>query len=120
MAVPADFQELMRNAPDITNCVEACNLEGRGERMDNLLAQLEMCEKALQDYLETKRIAFPRFYFVAPMGEQRPCEHFSTAMNAQQQSAGWCAHASTACLAHVPTKSQPMHACDNEFHTLKL
>lgn len=25
-----------------------------------------MCEKALQDYLETKRIAFPRFYFVAP------------------------------------------------------
>ena len=31
-----------------------------------MLAQLEMCEKALQDYLETKRIAFPRFYFVAP------------------------------------------------------
>lgn len=77
--VPADFQELMRNAPDITNCVEACNLEGRGERMDNLLAQLEMCEKALQDYLETKRIAFPRFYFVAPMGEQRSCKHCSTA-----------------------------------------
>ncbi len=65
-----DFQELMRNAPEITNCVDACNLEGRQERLDNLLAQLEMCEKALQDYLETKRIAFPRFYFVAPMGEK--------------------------------------------------
>jgi dynein heavy chain, axonemal len=112
-------QDLMRGAPDITNVVEACNLEGRQERLENMLSQLEMCEKALQDYLEvctgalggsagavrfvfavfgasrwrlrfcepscidrstclrththkrsfllqTKRIAFPRFYFVAP------------------------------------------------------
>lgn len=56
----------MRNAPDVTNCVEACNFDGRQERLENLLGQLELCEKALQDYLETKRIAFPRFYFVAP------------------------------------------------------
>ncbi|GAX83885.1 hypothetical protein CEUSTIGMA_g11310.t1, partial [Chlamydomonas eustigma] len=65
-AINADFQELMRSAPDITNVVEACNLDGRQERLENMLSQLEMCEKALQDYLETKRIAFPRFYFVAP------------------------------------------------------
>ncbi|KAL6747291.1 flagellar outer dynein arm heavy chain beta [Haematococcus lacustris] len=64
--VNADFQELMRSAPDTTNVVEACNFEGRQERLENMLSQLEMCEKALQDYLETKRIAFPRFYFVAP------------------------------------------------------
>ena len=38
----------MRGAPDMTNVVEACNLEGRQERLDELLAQLEMCEKALQ------------------------------------------------------------------------
>lgn len=46
--------------------VEACNLEGRQEQLENMLNLLELCEKALQDYLETKRIAFPRFYFVAP------------------------------------------------------
>jgi hypothetical protein len=51
----------MRSAPDITNVVEACNLDGRQERLENMLSQLEMCEKALQDYLETKRIAFPRY-----------------------------------------------------------
>lgn len=46
--------------------VEACAKEGRQARLDALLEQLEVCEKALQDYLETKRVAFPRFYFVAP------------------------------------------------------
>lgn len=38
----------MRAAPDITNVVEACNLDGRQERLENNLSQLEMCEKALQ------------------------------------------------------------------------
>lgn len=46
--------------------VEACNLEGRPERLEKMLAGLQLCEKALADYLETKRVAFPRFYFVAP------------------------------------------------------
>lgn len=47
-AINADFQDLMRSAPDVTGVVAACNLEGRDERLNNLLSQLEMCEKALQ------------------------------------------------------------------------
>ncbi len=62
----ASWQELMREAPALTSVVEACGREGRAERLDALLEGLETCEKALQDYLETKRVAFPRFYFVAP------------------------------------------------------
>jgi hypothetical protein len=38
----------MREAPDVTNVVEACTLAGRQERLDALLEQLELCEKALQ------------------------------------------------------------------------
>lgn len=38
----------MRSAPDITNVVEAANLDGRQERLEGMLAQLESCEKALQ------------------------------------------------------------------------
>jgi len=58
----------MRGASDVTNVVEAANMDGRQERLEGMLVQLESCEKALQDYLETKRIMFPRFYFVAPAG----------------------------------------------------
>jgi len=62
----AEFQDLQKSAVDVTNVVEACNYENRLEMLEKLLTELEVCEKALQDYLETKRIAFPRFYFCAP------------------------------------------------------
>lgn len=41
-------QELMRDAPNMTNVVEACSKENRQVTLDALLEQLEMCEKALQ------------------------------------------------------------------------
>lgn len=55
----------MRSAHEITNCVEACLLEGRQQLLDKLLNDLEESEHALSDYLETKRLAFPRFYFIS-------------------------------------------------------
>lgn len=44
----------------MTNVVEACNLEGRQERLDELLAQLEMCEKALQVNIKVHHQTFDR------------------------------------------------------------
>ena len=38
----------MEHAPEVANVVEACSVEGRQERLDSLLAGLELCEKALQ------------------------------------------------------------------------
>lgn len=38
----------MREAPSVINVVSACTLGGRQERLDVLLEQLELCEKALQ------------------------------------------------------------------------
>lgn len=34
----------MKSAPDVTNVVEAC-AEGRQERLEGMLQQLELCEK---------------------------------------------------------------------------
>ena len=47
------------------NCVEICCAEGREEVLVRLHETIESCEKALNDYLEQKKKAFPRFYFVA-------------------------------------------------------
>ena len=63
--VDQEFKELMKEAIFIPNVVESCNVEGRYDRLEKMRELLQKCEKALADYLETKRIAFPRFYFVA-------------------------------------------------------
>lgn len=47
------------------NVVKGTNKEGLVEKLDGLQKDLTICEKALAEYLETKRLAFPRFYFVS-------------------------------------------------------
>ncbi|NWR46185.1 DYH17 protein, partial [Regulus satrapa] len=63
--IDQDFRELMADAVQTPNVIECTNKPGLHTRLEALQDRLAVCEKALAEYLETKRLAFPRFYFVS-------------------------------------------------------
>lgn len=47
------------------NILEASKIPHLYENLENLQIELSKCEKALSDFLETKRLIYPRFYFIS-------------------------------------------------------
>lgn len=63
--IDKDFRELMIEMAKVPNVIESTNKIGLLKSLEELQKELILCEKALAVYLETKRLAFPRFYFVS-------------------------------------------------------
>ncbi|BFF92572.1 dynein beta chain ciliary [Drosophila madeirensis] len=65
--IDKEFKALLAQMNTDRNVVRSTNRSGSKlyEHLESLLKMLLLCEKALNDYLETKRLAYPRFYFVS-------------------------------------------------------
>ncbi|XP_071446269.1 dynein beta chain, ciliary-like [Hetaerina americana] len=63
--IDKEFKVLMEEMAKTPNVVKATNKPKLFEALEAIQKNLTLCEKALAQYLETKRLAFPRFYFVA-------------------------------------------------------
>jgi dynein heavy chain len=61
--IDQEFKGLMMEAKKEKNVIRATGVSGLAEQLETIQSELSLCEKALAEYLETKRLAFPRFYF---------------------------------------------------------
>ena len=64
--IDQDWKDLMRDAVEEPAVVDCSCREGREQFLHECFKEIEICEKALQEYLEQKQKIFPRFYFVSP------------------------------------------------------
>ena len=59
------LQDIMKETNEVPNVIKACCTENKYETFQKLFSTLEICQKSLSDYLNTKRNAFARFYFIS-------------------------------------------------------
>ncbi|KAM3960300.1 LOW QUALITY PROTEIN: dynein heavy chain at 89D [Aphomia sociella] len=59
------FRKIMLDTAKRLNVVDCCTISGRLEEFVNLGLGLQKCQKSLNDYLDSKRRIFPRFFFIS-------------------------------------------------------
>ena len=64
-SIDKNWEKIMQKAFETRNVIQYCfGNDVLKNLLPHLLEQLEVCQKALSGYLDQKRAAFPRFYFV--------------------------------------------------------
>eukprot|EP00731_Ephydatia_muelleri_P035324 Em0114g8a len=59
------FKKIMSETAKHPQVLEACHADNRLQDLQMISVGLEKCQKSLNDYLDSKRNAFPRFFFIS-------------------------------------------------------
>lgn len=59
------FMQSMQQLSEVKNVTSACSMPGMLDQFNDMDAKLEKIQKSLENYLESKRQQFPRFYFLS-------------------------------------------------------
>ncbi len=65
VSIDMDVKEILKKGFDTKVTKDFCNEPGIFARLEKSQTQLTMCEKALNEFMNGKRRAFPRFYFMS-------------------------------------------------------
>ena len=59
------FSQIMNDTHKIPTIKISCHAQNRLTDLEAISVGLEKCQKSLNDYLDSKRNAFPRFFFIS-------------------------------------------------------
>ncbi|KAL8448487.1 hypothetical protein Emed_003748 [Eimeria media] len=65
VAIDASTKDVLKMGAATSKIKDFCNIPEVASQLDELQKQLSMCEKALNDFMDSKRKTFPRFFFVS-------------------------------------------------------
>jgi len=64
-SIDQKWKGIMKKVESVPNVMTACSEEGILNTLEGMSANLDRCQKGLSDYLDTKKNAFPRFFFIS-------------------------------------------------------
>ena len=65
VGIDMDVKEILMNGFQVKSAKEFCNQGNIFQKLEKVQGALEMCQKALNDFMDSKKRAFPRFYFMS-------------------------------------------------------
>ena len=64
--IDKEVRDILADGFKHKKCLNFCTQDHVLPRLEKVQEELTVCEKALNEFMDSKRMAFPRFYFVSP------------------------------------------------------